>query len=38
MIHSLIRKRYKICLKDGLSEEYAQRSELEGFSVDCIHV
>ena len=31
MIHSKIRKRYNICLKDGLSEEYAQRSGLEGF-------
>ena len=31
MIHSKIRKRYNLCLKDGLSEEYAQRSELEGF-------
>ena len=31
MIHPLIWKRYKICLKDGLSEEYGQRLELEGF-------
>ena len=31
MIQSKIRKRYNLCLKDGLSKEYAQRSELEGF-------
>ena len=31
MTHSKIRERYNICLKDGLSEEYAQRSGLGRF-------
>ena len=32
--HSKVRKRYNICLKDGLPEECAQSSGLKGFSVE----
>ena len=31
LYHSKVRKRYNICLKEGLSEKYAQSSGLRDF-------